>query len=124
MSEQGGLSYKHKQNTPGELWIRFKNHPIAFPAFSGSHPNVYIKSRNKRHIAFVNIFDLYRRNSETGEILRDNNEPIQLIDDEIANIQVSSTSCIYDFEFTKDRNHITFITQMYDNDITCRSREI
>ena len=26
-------SYNDKKNTPGELWIRFKNHPIAFPAF-------------------------------------------------------------------------------------------
>jgi hypothetical protein len=58
------------------LWIRLKNHPIAFPAFSGSHPNVYIKSRNKRHAAFVNLFDLYMRDINGNLILDDNNEPI------------------------------------------------
>lgn len=26
-------SYNDKKNTPGELWMRIKNHPIAFPAF-------------------------------------------------------------------------------------------
>lgn len=26
-------SFNEKKNTPGELWMRIKNHPIAFPAF-------------------------------------------------------------------------------------------
>lgn len=26
-------SYNEKKNTPGELWMRIKSHPIAFPAF-------------------------------------------------------------------------------------------
>ena len=25
-------SYHEKRNTPGELWMRVKNHPLAFPA--------------------------------------------------------------------------------------------
>jgi hypothetical protein len=27
------IDYDIKCNTPGELWIRLKNHPIAFPAY-------------------------------------------------------------------------------------------
>ena len=26
-------TFNQKKNTPGELWMRIKNHPIAFPAF-------------------------------------------------------------------------------------------
>lgn len=31
-------SYKEKKNTLGELWIRQKDQPISFPAFTGYHP--------------------------------------------------------------------------------------
>lgn len=33
-------SYNEKQNTTGQLWVRLKDHPIAFPAFYGNNPNV------------------------------------------------------------------------------------
>lgn len=33
-------TYKQKKNTKGQLWIRLCDHPIAFPAFTGAHPNV------------------------------------------------------------------------------------
>lgn len=36
-------SYLEKRNTPGDIWIKKENHPIAFPAFSGNFPNVNIK---------------------------------------------------------------------------------
>ena len=55
---RGGLSYKYKQSTPGSLWIRLKNHPLAFPAFSGRYPNVYMETTNKRHVAFANLLNL------------------------------------------------------------------
>lgn len=31
-------TYKEKENTPGELWIRLRNHPIAMPALFGENP--------------------------------------------------------------------------------------
>ena len=58
MAVRGGLSYKYKQSTPGSLWIRLKNHPLAFPAFSGRYPNVYMETTNKRHVAFANLLNL------------------------------------------------------------------
>lgn len=33
-------TYQEKKNTPGILWIRIKDNPIAFPAFAGQFPNV------------------------------------------------------------------------------------
>ena len=61
---RGGLSYKYKQSTPGSLWIRLKNHPLAFPAFSGRYPNVYMETTSKRHVAFANLLNLRRWNTE------------------------------------------------------------
>ena len=34
-------TYKEKRNTPGALWIRLKNHPIAFPAFLSGGSALY-----------------------------------------------------------------------------------
>jgi len=103
--EQGGLSYRYKQNTPGELWIRFKNHPLAFPAFSGSRPNVYLQSKAKRHAAFMNLFGL---------------------DENASRITVPSISatCIYDFEFSRAGDDITFVTKMRDQQLVCDSDDI
>lgn len=35
VEELKDLSFNHKRNTPGEMWIRLAGHPIAFPAFTG-----------------------------------------------------------------------------------------
>lgn len=39
-------SFKDKQNTPGILWIRLKDHPVAFPAFAGPYPQVDMSNVN------------------------------------------------------------------------------
>lgn len=39
-------SYIEKQNTKGELWIRLKDHPIAFPAFAGKNVQIDHNSKN------------------------------------------------------------------------------
>lgn len=38
------ISYEDKLNTPGQLWTRLENHPIAFPAFYGEYPNFELSS--------------------------------------------------------------------------------
>lgn len=35
VEELKDLSFSHKRNTLGEMWIRLAGHPIAFPAFTG-----------------------------------------------------------------------------------------
>ena len=37
-------SYEDKLNTTGQLWTRYENHPIAFPAFYGDYPNFELNS--------------------------------------------------------------------------------
>lgn len=103
-------SYRFKQSTPGELWIRLKDHPLAFPAFSGKYPNVYVGDR-KRHIAFVNLGGLYKTDA-VGRISCDEyGSAVQLYGGD-AVAYSPSMSCIYDFEFVKDHDDVTFITQM------------
>lgn len=38
-------SYQTRKNTLGRLWVRLGEQPFAFPAFSGSHPNVVMDQR-------------------------------------------------------------------------------
>jgi hypothetical protein len=38
-------TFKDKQNTTGQLWIRLKNHPIAFPAFFGNSPAIDVDKK-------------------------------------------------------------------------------
>ena len=38
----GKIPFKEKRNTLGSLWIRLKDHPIAFPALKGQYPAAYI----------------------------------------------------------------------------------
>lgn len=104
---QGGLSYKYKRSTPGSLWIRLKNHPLAFPAFSGRYPNVYLEQDSKRHVAFRNLLNLYSWSAEEGEVSLSGDEIYTKLS---ADGAAEAASCIYDFEFTKNRNDITFVT--------------
>ena len=101
---RGGLSYRFKQSTPGWLWIRLKDHPLAFPAFSGSYPNVWMATDKMRHKAFSNLLGL----SGAAKFP----------------ISASLANCIYDFEFTKSRADVTFVTKMRDSDLTCDSRSV
>lgn len=45
-------SFKTKKNTKGQLWIRLKDHPIAFPALNGSDPQI-----DTRTDYYNNLFD-------------------------------------------------------------------
>ena len=40
------LGYKERRDVPGRLWIRLKDHPIAFPAFAGGYPQVEMEGVN------------------------------------------------------------------------------
>ncbi len=47
-------SYSEKENTLGQLWIRLKDHPIAFPAFFGKNP-IFSKKKNEKDEEQVHI---------------------------------------------------------------------
>lgn len=108
---QGGFSYRYMQNTPGELWIRLKDHPLAFPAFSGRYPNVYMGDE-LRHIAFVNLFNLYKRDNRGNISCDPKGNAVQEYDTYTHPVAAGRAQCIYDFEFTKNRQDITFVTKM------------
>ena len=107
MAPLGGLSYKYKRSTPGSLWIRLKDHPLAFPAFSGRYPNVYLETSGKRHVAFRNLLNLCSYDAENGEVSLSGEEIYTKLS---APGAAEAASCIYDFEFTKNRNDVTFVT--------------
>lgn len=44
------VSQVDKDNTPGQLWIRLKDHPIAFPAFWGLDPAVELDCNNANNV--------------------------------------------------------------------------
>lgn len=114
MDGNGRFGYKYAQSTPGELWIRLKDHPFAFPAFSGAHPNVYIGDAG-RHVAFANLLRLYRVD-EQGAV-------VQVYGPE-ASADSAAASCIYDFELTKDQQDLTFVTMMRDLSVQDMSRYV
>ena len=43
-SDNRDLYYNQLRNTTGEIWIRLKNHPIAFPAFTGKYPIIDVNN--------------------------------------------------------------------------------
>lgn len=57
--------FKTKQNTRGQLWIRLKDHPIAFPAIQGKNPQI-----DTRTDYYNNLFD----NIIDGRILSDKDD--------------------------------------------------
>jgi hypothetical protein len=44
--EKENISFEEKRNTTGQLWIRLKDYPIAFPAFYGDYPIVDTSKNN------------------------------------------------------------------------------
>lgn len=59
---------KEKLNTKGELWIRLKDHPIAFPAFQGTHPQI-----DTRVDYYNNLLDnILSGNGKIGQATKDN----------------------------------------------------
>lgn len=111
----GGLSYRYRQSTPGCLWIRLKNHPLAFPAFSGRYPNVYMEDKNLRHIAFSNLLGLHYWDEAKQ---KDEDLSGTAVYTELSS---SKAAFIYDFEFTKARDDVTFVTKMRTSQLTCDS---
>ena len=91
-----------RRDTPGRLWIRLAEHPFAFPAFTGGHPNVK-SDRESSHPAIAEL---------AGQASGD-----KRID--------SAMSCFYDLQITQDgRNmYITSKIPGYPDDSFVQNNE-
>lgn len=100
---QENPSTSEKQNTLGELWIRKKNHPIAFPAFYGQYPQIHEKTINGNII-------LLAEKSISGEhdLINDSNR----------------MSYFYDFEMDDTKKTMLLISYPINNDIDHNCDEI
>ena len=86
-------TYKEKRNTPGALWIRLKNHPIAFPALlSGGYTEYQVCD-----IAPSSRLNSYLSGVSTGTIRNRQGRRVDFID--------IDRYC-YDFSFSYDQEAI------------------
>lgn len=77
---------------------------------------------SKRHVAFANLLNLRYWDDDgrkDGDIIGDG-----IYAKLSAPGAAEAASCIYDFEFTKNRNDVTFVTKMHSYDLTCDSKDI
>lgn len=98
------LSYKQKKNTLGELWIRLASHPIAFPAFHGTHPAYYIQETNQLNPSIIHLAEL----TPNGIKYKDPKTK-KLIE------CINSRMCVfYDFEMTQNQANLFLISYNAD----------
>ena len=117
-------SYHEKRNTPGELWMRVKNHPLAFPAIDlrngyadlsqysikqkvnslATDINSYIISLNEYFKTHEDINESTGSINKTGLITRDtigeyeiNGENLEAYDKKLPQ-DAQHLRCIFDFE--------------------------
>ena len=88
-------NFVNMQNTCGELWIRLKDHPIAFPALYGQCPNIAIDD-DEFNGRFANI--------AFGDNSNDETEQATLQSDRYR------MSYFYDFEFDTNRKTLYLVT--------------
>jgi len=86
-------SYYDRKNTAGSLWIRFKDHPFSFPAFTGLRPNVMVSSYADIPLPFRSLAGL------DG-----------MLSSAYPHYISSAMSCFYDFEMTKNGQYMYLIS--------------
>jgi hypothetical protein len=97
-------SFKMKQNTTGCLWMRRKDHPIAFPVFGGRYPNVETDEKSING----NIKLLSKNIDGSHDMTND----------------VEHMSYFYDFEFDALRQTIFLVAYPVNNEIDHNPTEI
>jgi len=85
-----------KENVLGQLWIRLKDHPLAFPAFTGKYPNIDVNA-----------------NDFNGKILY---LPTARITDKDSNVHIpDNMQYFFDFEFDSTKRTIALNTYPINN---------
>lgn len=93
------LTYETKRNTLGRMWIRLADHPIAFPAFSGSDPAYYIRDVNEITPLIVR---LAKKAGDDHVVYTDKYyTSISRIDDDVR--------YFYDFELASNRASLAYV---------------
>jgi len=100
-------SYYDRKNTRGSLWIRLKDHPLAFPAFSGLRPNVVVSS-------YSDIPEPFRRLAGFTE-----DEACSAV---YPHYISSMMSCFYDFEITKNGQYMYLVSDRNETGISDNSQ--
>ena len=103
LEQEKDLTFKQKQDTLGELWIRLAHHPIAFPAFSGRNPAEYIYTTSLWNPALLklalSIPDGVTYGDRRKTTIISVNSPMRFF---------------YDFEFTQDKAGLVFFIKNDD----------
>lgn len=94
-----------KNNTPGELWIRFKNHPIAFPAFNIG------KINDDFNYDKFDITTNYDKKSQLDYNQETSNTVFKYMIDIDDNKIKSTQPLIYDFFISNDKTQIELYGQ-------------
>ena len=95
-----------RKTTPGVLWVKFKNHPIAFPAFALTYKKMLDGTKLLQYAKQSNIY------------ISDNDDDANLVfaDEGLLKFQKINDSnyyapCIYDFTVTKGKTILLFNAQ-------------
>lgn len=127
-------SYNDKKNTPGELWMRIKNHPIAFPAFdlrseyigltqysntddatSQHKMNSYVKMAND-YFSTESNFSGVVGDTKLADVTRD---AIQMC---FASVN-QHMRCFFDMELTPDKRSLLLVVPMQTGTAAKRGKQ-
>lgn len=85
-------TYKYKKNTVGTMWMRYKDHPFAFPLFTGTHPIADMENVSNIPILIQELAEIsgdYKGYVENGKLCS-----------------------FYDFEISKDKHKLFLISRI------------
>lgn len=100
VEELRDLSFTSKRNTPGEMWIRLAGHPIAFPAFTGQNPMYYTRDPRRINMSVL-----------SAAVADDANAIVWEDEDHTLISAISSDMRVFfDFEFSKSKTSIAYVT--------------
>ena len=102
-------TFKEKQNTTGQLWVRIKNHPIAFPAFYGNSPAIDVdKKYLNGNITLLSKYDIENTHEYEHNTMIDKNQ----------------MQYFYDFEIDFTRRTILLVANPLNNEINHNVTEL
>lgn len=128
-------SYNEKKNAPGELWVRAKNHPIAFPAFDMREDQeeytFYDSSEGYKHEYIEAVNKYFGNDRYFGGTISEDSFGHKLIDitrDSISrgnNNSVSHFRCFFDMELDVEKKTLLLVApyQTGENHLGTKSIE-
>lgn len=93
-------SYDERKNSTGSIWVRMRDQPLPFPAFTGEFPAFELGDYGKIPKSVRNLAGLDDRLSAEYRFISD------------------PMSRFYDFEFTRDGRNMFAVSKMRDAEVT------